>query len=490
MGIFLGSLGVTEFLKMLEIHSKFILLPPLFASGYCLLSSVKEYRDLRNRGRVSKVRKLIQNLNDFDSSLRKQIMFLREISLFRGKIKCSEEWEGNLAVKTIQSIRKVTLLIYNEIRDLEEKLKIPTRYQGIYQPLDNLEDCEYFQKTEEEFQGRHIKEFFNIFLYIQSEFLLRIPFIVASQDNGFFMCEKNISKICQIVQKELKENSENLDYFLQPISTDLNRFSLDNNQAKGQMHQFSCLKSASGTILTKFLALATQLKIFDGNLQAVRPRDEESLRKDLQKMKESLETLSVTFTCINLEFENLHLIYNKILNLPSKALEDVQTSHKSSEEPGKKIEDLTVNPATDEFFHLDASKEADWEKPENDFDLADYEYDRVNQKLIKSTFKPVLVQLRKRIHPLHDAMKEREKQFLQNRGVPLPDDSDGGGDFSDSLDEKSNSESDEEDSLSQKHRTKPGKYEENREFLQEKQQIGLFFSLPPPQNLLSEDVLE
>ncbi|XP_059611875.1 uncharacterized protein LOC132258552 [Phlebotomus argentipes] len=485
MGIFLGSLGLTEMLKAAQIQSKLILLPPIFASGYCLLSSVKEYRDLKNQGKVSKIKKFIEDLNGFDAFLRRQMVFLKEMSLFRSKIKCSDEWEANLTARTIKSVREVTQLLYRNTQYLEQKFEIPVKYQGIYQSLDKLENCDYFQKTEEDFEVKHIKEFFNIFLYIQSQFLLKIALTMTFFENGFSACERKMSQIQVKIQQELKENSENLDYFLQPPSAEVTRFTAtDCQDIRGQMRQFNCLKSASGAIVTKLLTLVTQLRLFDGDLQRVRAKDEKSLQKELAKMKEAFEALSVSFTCINLEFENLHLIYNKILNLPSNAIEDYQMLVPEQQQ-SRKIEDLSVIPATDEFFHLDTSKDQEWEKEEADFDLANYEYDRVNQKLIKSSFKPVLVQLRKRIHPLHDAMKKRERQFMKSRGVTLAEESDG--EFSDSLDEKSN------DSLSDdeaQRPAKPGKYEENREFLQEKQQVGLFFSLPPPQNLLSEDVLE
>ncbi|XP_055678234.1 uncharacterized protein LOC129786987 [Lutzomyia longipalpis] len=489
MGIFVGSLGFTEFLKSFQIYSKFILIPPLFASGYCLMASVKEYRDLRNHGKISKIHRLIEDLNAFDAFLRRQMMFLKEMSLFRAKIKSSSEWEAILTQKTIKSVRRITKLLYQETQDLEERFEVPSKYQGIYQPLDKLEDCEYFRKAEEEFDEKHIKEFFNIFLYIQSQFLLKIPLTAVSEVNGFSQCGKKVAKIREAIGRELKENSENLDYFLQPTSAETTRLSIDPEESKGKMRQFLCLKSASGAIVTKFLSLATQLRIFDRNLQAIEAGSEDNLLKELRRMKETLEVLSTSFTCINLEFENLHLIHSKILNLPCNALLDPTVLATNNEDKAGKVEDLSANPTTDEFFHLDTSADGNWEQEAGgDFDLADYEYDRVNQKLIKSSFKPVLVQLRKRIHPLHDAMKERERKFLKSRGVDVPGDSDG--DFSDSLEEESDVDSlgYDEDSPQRKPRT--SKYDENREFLEEKQRTGLFFSLPPPQNLLSEDVLE
>ncbi|GAB0095149.1 hypothetical protein DMENIID0001_105020 [Sergentomyia squamirostris] len=499
MGIFLGSIGISETLKWLGIHSKLIILPPLVASGYCFLASIKELRDLRNRRKIAKIHQLIEELNNFDTFLRKQMIFLKEMSMFRNKIKRSGDWEASITLKAIKSVRKVTEVIYQQVLELDKTSEIPQKYQGIYQPLDNLEDCDYFRRNEEEFEGKHLKEFFNIFLYIQSQFLLKISLIICSGDDGFSACEKDITIVCTTIRRELKENSENLDYFLQPTSMETTRFSTDaSRESSGHIQQFVGMKSTSGTIVTKLLTLVTRLRLFDGDLQAISGKDEVLVRKELLKMRESFEDLQESFTCINLEFENLHLIYNKILNLPENA-KNLKISEKECDEKvDEKIEDLSANPARDEFFHLDTSNMAEWEKRE-DFNLADYEYDRVNQKLIKSTFKPVLVQLRKRIHPLHDAMKERERKFMESQGKNLPEDADDSTDSlndeedpTDSLDERSSTGSLSDDDLMsfRKRRPRPQKYEENREFLQEKHQIGLFSTLPPPKNILPEDILE
>lgn len=121
------------------------------------------------------------------------------------------------------------------------------------------------------------------------------------------------------------------------------------------------------------------------------------------------------------------------------------------------------------------------------------ELEQLDLKLSRNYFAPVLKQLKSKINPLHDAMKERELKFLLAKGfdrdriVGTDADTTTQDDALHGVD--SNSDSDVSIVMP---RSKPrNNYDEMRSFLQQKQQFAMIPpSLPPTHAPADEDVIE
>lgn len=116
----------------------------------------------------------------------------------------------------------------------------------------------------------------------------------------------------------------------------------------------------------------------------------------------------------------------------------------------------------------------------------DDEMETIDRKIVKKHFAPVLKQLKTKINPIHDAMKERERKYLTSMGIDTKCLDEANAD-----EDHTETDSDSEGSETEVRFRARSKYDEMRTFLQEKQQISFMphFALPET-NGTHEDILE
>lgn len=144
-----------------------------------------------------------------------------------------------------------------------------------------------------------------------------------------------------------------------------------------------------------------------------------------------------------------------------------------------------------EFYALaerndgDAS-DSDTASDAQDTQSLDTELLELNEKIVKSQFRPVLRQLRDRLEPINDAMRQRERQFLAEKGIPMTDEDDR---------RLSESDSDDAESNGKRNSIRKDNYADMRQFMMDNKSMGfmpLLKGLPIQHRgaMLEEEILE
>lgn len=241
------------------------------------------------------------------------------------------------------------------------------------------------------------------------------------------------------------------------------------------------------TFVPKVLAISHQCARLESHLQrAIANFDENDREQDnFHELVPFLSQLDSELLMCQEEFQRLHITYQKFLNmepkqeaLPSTSNADKLENVITVEHDYKKVGD-TVFGHHDEFFALDQTMDTD--PAENKNPPEEYDEDEVvNRKVVKRAFKPVLKQLKQKIEPLADAMKERERKVLKEKGIEVESERQ----LSDFEMTSSEDEEPKKESKSSK------KYDEMRQLLEQKQQFNPFAMQMPPQKVVEEEFIE
>lgn len=149
--VFVSFFNTNEILIRKFIFSlKFIL--PTIGTGYVLLSTVKALNYSLNKLDENRLKNLIGSIDRFDLCCRKILLFLNDSQHLRA-IHQQVGSENEMVQNVIQSILDVTKLIWNEIKNLDKQYELPSDF--CYEPMDDLEDCEFLKKTD--FDNKDVK---------------------------------------------------------------------------------------------------------------------------------------------------------------------------------------------------------------------------------------------------------------------------------------------------------------------------------------------
>lgn len=273
------------------------------------------------------------------------------------------------------------------------------------------------------------------------------------------------------------------------------------------------MRRSSTDVLCRLIAIVNQYQNTDERLQML---DINTSKQQLVNILNEMNRVNESLCACQRDFETLKLIYTKCLmkKLEITAKVDPTAPQKTSESVPSNIDEPHKSFSSNERNHLEEeckeyfamrdskneedSDEGDHEN-ENEGKLKWYnELDDIDMKVTRSFFAPVLKQLKTKIDPIKEEMRERELKYLMSKGIDREkimkfDKNDN------ASDEEHNNGSDsgsEEDSASNdfciktntKH--KINRYDEMRAFLEQKQQIKFLpmGNLPPLSG--SEDVLE
>lgn len=287
----------------------------------------------------------------------------------------------------------------------------------------------------------------------------RIPsFLDVTQNMQRF--QENIkSEITKASPKELRMiSSDALDMSVQALSYSMQTFELQvaiNEFTKN--HEMMTDKKSIDNLLNQLECMENQIALCNGEQHRLTIAIKKYLKKDDEKISDEMSMEAVT---------------------PVSAVI-------------KTIKEDDVQQQKDEFFYVDSSTNVEETKNEEAKIEQDInEEDDVRVQLTKKFFKPVLMQLKEKIVPIGEDMKEREKKVLKEKGIEVIED-----EKNSSLLNDDNSGSDDE--RERKIARTRSKFNESRELLMSKQPFNIFGSQPSKPipikssfNGLREEILE
>lgn len=353
-----------------------------------------------------------------------------------------------------------------------------------------------------------LQAFYNIFLYFQSQFLTRLCLIIRyAEQSGL----RYINGECIRFRKNLHINTETLGIRINENLRQANRQNAKVQEDRAKTDTIAStdirkMKRSSMDVLCRLIAIVNQYQNTDDQIQAL---DMGADKQRLMNLLNEMNRVNESLCACHGDFETLKLIYSKCLmktlDLPieterNRKMNELASSS-NAEQNGTSNANVEnpVDEECKEYFAMrdnkdDGDSDSDNENGRSITAKWYDELDNVDVKLARSFFAPVLKQLKTKIDPIKEEMKERELRYLLSKGF----DRDEIINF-DNIDSspahahsnRSNSERVDDSTVDDTHiKAKPNRFDEMRALLEQKQQ----FQFLPLQNLPSacgsEDVLE
>lgn len=316
---------------------------------------------------------------------------------------------------------------------------------------------------------------------MQSQTLLRFSLITLSNiDDAKTLLLSKIDNLTILIENETHSISKFLDIIACNSSM---RQKQMNNKLSAELRE---IKSESSRILSKILAIAYNSQKLEDLISEF--CDTPKCDKKSEEILEEMSKIATEISLSHDEMQRILILFQKYLNIevdedgkiPPEKIENLQNAL----EKVKRITDEDFSEPKDDFFFVDGKEN----EVEEEAKTKESAIEEIDSKLAKKYFKPVLVQLRERIEVIGEDFKERERKVLKSKGIeideieqmnakPLASDDDSG--------------SDDERERQRRHKKNQEKFQQNREFLESKQQINIFANLAirPMQNF-DEDVIE
>lgn len=302
----------------------------------------------------------------------------------------------------------------------------------------------------------------------------------------------NITEVIQIeVQDDSNSHESNIDQHKSNIT---NKRSIANHKTPESLLN---LRGYSLDASSRILAVANECRNVDTIIQRISDTSKNSniTKEQLVDLIGPIKLIEDSLEICQDDYRRLVLAYHKFMYF-NYGMATITENESGLTEAFVSDIDLInqenfkeADPVNDpEFYAL--LERTDEEEVPNKSGIAvvesiDDELKRIDTKVIRRQFKPVLKQLKDKIDPINQSMRDREKRFFEMQGISFDEEKA-------SLNDANNSDSDEFDSISlvRQNQNRENKFDDNRQFLQNKQQIN-FFSFPPPKNVfLQEDVVE
>ena len=417
----------------------------------------------------------------------------------------------NLVKDCIESIMKIIRNLYEAVKQLE-RIELPSRINSVYQPLDELNECPLFQKATTDFKSEDIKvvsrgllhlqlfskrslsqDFLNIFLYFQSQCLTRLCLVLMFQrGDGFHYIQTELRSITSSINVQIDRmarpilemgNNAKLKQKLELIRSSRINFALHSSDSAS----LAKLKNSSLDVTSRLLAVANESEHLNLEIQSL--TDQVAQTNTTSTLLDAMQRIEQSIAGCQDDYQKLMLTYNKYFLQPPA--DPLSLPNSSDEEPQEEklirisAEDAEEN--SDYFAIRDSSDESDDNTLDSEVKRCDDDdLDAIDLKLSKKSFAPVLKQLKTKINPIKDAMKERERSYLKSKGID-PDKYDQQADHLDDLSDGSG------DELQTQRKLRTAKrYDDQRSFLEQKQQFCLLPMVPPVLDsaFVNEDILE
>lgn len=215
-------------------------------------------------------------------------------------------------------------------------------------------------------------------------------------------------------------------------------------------------------------------------------------KKSIDNLLNQLEKIDDQIAFCNDEQHRLATAIKKYLKKDSEKISDETSLEEAVTTPVssaviKTIKEYDVQPQKDDFFYVDSSTSVDEAKHEPAKIEQDInEEDDVRVQFTKKCFKPVLIQLKEKIVPIGEDMKEREKKVLREKGIEVVED-----EVNANKDDNNSGSDDERDRKIARSRSK---FNESRDLLLSKKPFNIFGNQPskpiPIKSGLHEEILE
>lgn len=123
------------------------------ATTYGLFISAETAVVIRNRLTQHRLIQIISSIEQSDAAIRKNISFFRETKILTAS---SILDKYNRCANCLKSISEIIRMLYDEVKLLESN-KLFEHIECMYEPLEDLSTCIYFQKDIDEFTSDDIK---------------------------------------------------------------------------------------------------------------------------------------------------------------------------------------------------------------------------------------------------------------------------------------------------------------------------------------------
>lgn len=336
-----------------------------------------------------------------------------------------------------------------------------------------------------------------MFLYFQSQLLLRLCLIILyNKPMGITYIQSKLNALhagLRLKIQHLESPLECMEFKQTILQTKVvnanNGIGLDSSL-------LARLKRSSSDIACRLLALAREFQTIGGHIQSLQDNDLMN-RQTFENIMGELSLCEEALVANMEDYRRMKLIFSKfmITNFNIRQENTTPNAEVDAEEEGGQSETSKKGKTADnvsgsDFFALCDSDERSSSASEEDFERKKYQIEDELQefdfKTARSSFAPVLRQLKSKIDPLKVAMKERELTFLMAKGfdrerILNAEETDCN---------VNNCRLDSKDSSHTLSKNNQRKYDEMRDFMQSKQQLTLL--LPPimPISTGEEEILE
>ncbi|KAH8358890.1 hypothetical protein KR093_003206, partial [Drosophila rubida] len=511
---------------------RWMLLPTVLLSGtFSTLYAVKSVFVCRNKIVERKLEELIKTIDEFGNCIRRNMTYFQEIIIMK-QAELIESRQIERAWDCITAAKEVTEILYDATRKLEVDYPLHAKFGAFYAPMEELRECEYFKNNVTDYSPKHIKDFHNIFAYVQSQYLLRLALSIMTLPS-ISQLSYDLVKIDNLVRQLVQEEElhfRNLGLTMQ----NKKQLELDQLHAAKAQQQHSgpiaVLQHSSLKLSACMVAVAGECQALDVTLQKLTATEaaNKNNAKQLVAVANNMRGIENALAVCCDDFQRLMLVYNKFLH--SKLDLDVATpqpstqSAKENEFPESILRvEFSQHPnepqKCDDFYaYMYDEQEAQQYEDEQQAPYPTPEKELLNfeKRITRGKFKPVLRQLKDRIDPIRQVMLEREREVLTAKGINVDelfgkmeeveheqqqqqDNRLAEAARQSDYDGSEDSESDSADEL-YKRRSKQNKDRDNfaemRQFLAQKQAVNLFnleagqMPRPPLLPAANEEVLE
>ncbi|XP_053946572.1 uncharacterized protein LOC128855583 [Anastrepha ludens] len=414
----------------------------LLTAGFSAIYMVKNIFIFRNKIVESELNSLIRTIDEFGNCIRRNMTYFNEILIMKQQ-ELIESRQIERAWDCITSAKEVTEILYDATRKLEAQYPLPARFSQYYSPMEELRECEYFKNNVTDYSPKHIKDFHNIFAYVQSQFLLRLAFTLSTKPSISELNAELVKVDCLIQQ--LVQEEEN---HFKNLAIELNKnkqLELEALNATKVMQNRSSpvavLQDSSLKLSACMVAVAGECQALDITLQRLTEAEAEQKdnAKQLLQVANNMRSIESALSVCFDDFQRLMLVYNKFLNSKlsnqenSTAIVDGEKTDAASDEYPESFLRVEISPnpndadKRDDFYaYMYDEQQAQAEKEQQQADTkaqrdCDMEILNFEKRITKGKFRPVLKQLKDRIDPIRHEMLEKERQVLAAKGINVDD---------------------------------------------------------------------
>lgn len=298
-------------------------------------------------------------------------------------------------------------------------------------------------------------------MYIQSQLLVRLGLSIVHHEpppsTSLELCPPLIETLQKYTNSSLKTFAAN-DTAANK-STRCRRF-----VTKSTGDPLAQIRAHSLNFTARLIAVSDECERLDSELQC-----SSSIEKMIVPMKHIEESLALCMA----DFQHISLDVHRLLNSDAAPIDDTTSAVENDREHLSDSHAVAENwseevPIEPEFFagRPDPVEVKQKNSAETDINV-------VENRVIRQQFRPVLRQLKVRLDPINASVRDRELAFLRSKGFVDDDDVEQKKDEAIKMTDDSDSDAD-IGGPPPPTKTYSNRFDEMREFLNAKQQIGLF----------------